>query len=170
MGARTMRQNVETLTALRLWVKKEWKMKLLIGIDESKFSKHLIGSIISQFRTEYAEVLVLHVLQPVEPVAPPEMAQGYAPELEDQKVPACALVESAADELRAAGFKVHTAVKVGDVLDAILAAAESWEADLIAVGSPASKGIKNLLVGSVAQSVARQATCSVEIVRLPTHE
>jgi hypothetical protein len=28
------------------------------------------------------------VLQPVEPVAPPEMAQGYAPELEEQKKPA----------------------------------------------------------------------------------
>jgi len=67
-------------------------MKVLIGIDDSKFSENLVRALVTQFRTENAEILVLHVLQSVEPVAPPEMAQGYAPELEDEKKPAFALL------------------------------------------------------------------------------
>jgi nucleotide-binding universal stress UspA family protein len=140
-------------------------MKILIGMDDSQFSEDLIRSVVGQFRTENTEVLVLHVLQPVEPVAPPEMAQGYAPELEDQKRPAHALVERAADELRTAGFKTHTAVEIGDVRESLLDAAEKWEADLVVLGSHGHRGIRSLLLGSVAESVARHAKCSVEIVR-----
>jgi nucleotide-binding universal stress UspA family protein len=74
-------------------------MKILIGIDDSKFSRDLLRAIVTQFRTEHTEVRVLHVLEPVAP-APPEMAAGYAPELEDQKKPARELVERIAKELR----------------------------------------------------------------------
>jgi nucleotide-binding universal stress UspA family protein len=140
-------------------------MKILIGMDDLKFSEDVIRSVVGQFRTENTEVLVMHVLQPVEPVAPPEMAQGYAPELEDQKKPAHALVERAADELRRVGFKTHTAVEIGDVQESILDAAAKWDADLVVVGSHGHRGIESLLLGSVAESVARHAKCSVEIVR-----
>jgi nucleotide-binding universal stress UspA family protein len=144
-------------------------MKILIGLDDSKFSKDVIRSVVGQFRTENTEVLVMHVLQPVEPVAPPEMAQGYAPELEDQKEPAHALVDRAAGELRTAGFKTHTAVEVGDVRDSILEAAAKWDADLVVVGSHGHRGIQSLLLGSVAESIARDSKCSVEIVRVATN-
>ena len=143
-------------------------MKILIGLDDSKFSGDVIRSVVGQFRIENTEVLVIHVLQPVEPVAPPEMAQGYAPELEDQKEPAHALVDRAAGELRAAGFKTHTAVEVGDVRESILDAAVKWDADLVVVGSHGHSGIQSVLLGSVAESVARRAKCSVEIVRVST--
>jgi nucleotide-binding universal stress UspA family protein len=143
-------------------------MKILIGMDDSKFSEDVIRSVVGQFRTENTEVLVIHVLQPVEPVAPPEMAQGYAPELEDQKKPAHALVERGADELRKVGFKTYTAVEIGDVRESILDAAAKWDADLIVIGSHGHRGIKSFLWGSVAEAVARDAKCSVEIVRPPT--
>ncbi|MGA2170127.1 MAG: universal stress protein [Terracidiphilus sp.] len=140
-------------------------MKILLGIDDAKFSEHVIRTIVTQFRTENAEVLVLHVLQPVQFAAPPEMAPGYAPELEDQKQPARALVERIAHELRSAGFQAETAVQVGDATMNILDTAEEWQADLIVVGSHGHRGIQDLLLGNVAESVARQAKCSVEIVR-----
>jgi nucleotide-binding universal stress UspA family protein len=120
---------------------------------------------VNQFRPENTEVLVLHVLQPVEPVAPPEMAQGYAPELEDQKEPAHALVEQIAEKLLRVRFQVHTAVEIGDVRVSILNTAAEWHADLIAVGSQGQRSIESFLLGSVAGSVARHAKCSVEIVR-----
>ena len=142
-------------------------MKVLIGIDNSKFFENVIRAVVNQFRPENTEVLVLHVLQPVEPVAPPEMAQGYAPELEEQEKPAHALVERVADELRRAGFKAYSAVKVGDVKESILDTAAEWHADLIAVGSHGRRDIQSFLLGSVAESVARHAKCSVEIVRTP---
>ena len=142
-------------------------MKVLIGIDDSKFSENVIQAVVNQFRPENTEVLVLHVLQPIAAMAPPEMAQGYVPELEDQKKPARALVERIAKKLRRVGFKAHTAVEIGDVRVSILDTAAEWHADLIAVGSHWQRGIESFLLGSVAESIARHAKCSVEIVRTP---
>jgi len=141
-------------------------MRILMGIDDSKSSKNLVRALVTQFRTENAEILALHVLEPVEPVAPPEMAQGYAPELEDQKKPAFILLERIADELRRAGFSVQTSVEIGDVRETVIETAVEWHADLILVGSHGKRGIRSFLLGSVAESVARHAKCSVEIVRM----
>ena len=142
-------------------------MKVLMGIDNSKFSEDVIRAVVTQFRPEDTEVLVLHVLEPISLLAPPEMAQGYAPELEEQKKPAHALVDRIAKELRGAGFKAHTAVRIGDVRVSILDTAAEWHAGLIVVGSHGRRGIESFLLGSVAESVARHAKCSVEVVRTP---
>ena len=139
-------------------------MKILMGIDDSKFSGDVLQAVITQFRPEHIEVRVLHVLQPSAP-APPQMAPGYAPELDDQKKPAHELVERIASEMRCAGFKVETAVEVGDIREKIIDAGEEWGADLIVVGSHGRSGIPRFLLGSVAEFVARHAECSVEIVR-----
>jgi len=139
-------------------------MKILMGIDDSKFSGDVLRVIVTQFRTENTEVRVLHVLQPIAS-APPQMAPGYAPELEDQKKPARELVERIAKELRSAGFKVDTVVEVGDIRETIIDSAAGWRADLIVVGSHGQRGIQRFLLGSVAEFVARHAKCSVEIVR-----
>ena len=141
-------------------------MKILMGIDGSNFSEDVLRAIVKQFRTENTEVRVLHVLQPSAP-APPQMALGYAPELDDQKKPARELVERIADELRGAGFKVDTAVEGGDIRERIIDSAAEWSADLIVVGSHGRSGIPSFLLGSVAEFVARHARCSVEIVRTP---
>ena len=139
-------------------------MKILMGIDDSKFSGDVLQAVTTQFRPEHIEVRVLHVLQPSAP-APPQMAPGYAPELDDQKEPARELVERIANELRSTGFKVDTAVEVGDIRERIIDSAAEWGADLIVVGSHGRSGIPRLLLGSVAEFVARHASCSVEIVR-----
>jgi len=141
-------------------------MKILVGIDDSKSSVDVVRAIATQFRTENTEIRVLHVLQPIAP-APPQMAPGYAPELEDQKEPARKLVERIAKELRSAGFEVDTAVEVGDIRERIIDRAAEWRADLIVVGSHGQRGIQRFLLGSVAEFVARHAKCSVEIVRPP---
>jgi nucleotide-binding universal stress UspA family protein len=145
-------------------------MRILLGIDDSNASGEGLRAIIAQFRPENTEVKVLHVLQPFLPLTPPEMSQGYVPELESQKEPARALVERAASQLSTAGFKATTAVEVGDVKECILDSAEEWRADLIVVGSRGKGGIGSFLLGNVAESIARQAKCSVEIVRIPVKD
>src|SRR5208337_666283 len=102
-------------------------MKILMGIDDSKFSGDVLQAVITQFRPEHIEVRVLHVLQPSAP-APPQMAPGYAPELDDQKKTAHELVERFAAELRGAGFKVDTAVEVADIRERIIDSAAGWGA------------------------------------------
>jgi nucleotide-binding universal stress UspA family protein len=93
------------------------------------------------------------------------MGPGYIPELQDEKPLARELVERIAKELRGAGFKVDTAITVGDVRETIIDSAAEWHADLIVVGSHGQRGLKRLLLGSVAEFVARHAPCSVEVVR-----
>ena len=141
-------------------------MKILVGVDDSKSSGDVLRAVVTQFRTENTEVRVLHVLEPIAP-APPQMAAGYAPELEGLKKPAHELVERIGKELRDAGFKVDTAVEVGDIRETIIDSAASWHADLIVVGSHGRRGIQRFLLGSVAEFVGRHAKCSVEIVRTP---
>ena len=140
-------------------------MKVLMGIDDSKYAAEIASAFVAQFRAENTDVLVLHVLQPLGLMAPPEMAMGYAPELEEMKKPAQELVERVAMQLRGAGFKAETAVEVGDVRERILDSAVEWRADLIVVGSHGSRGIQRFLLGSVAEFVARHAKCSVQIIR-----
>ena len=136
-----------------------------MAVDDSGFAEDLLRAVAVGIRHENTEVLVLHVLQSVDTVPPPEMAQGYAPELEDEKQPARALVERIAAELRGAGFTTQTGVRMGDVANTILDLAAEWNADLIAVGSHGHRNIHNFLLGSVAESIARRAGCSVVIVR-----
>ena len=115
----------------------------------------MIRSVKTWIRHANTEVLVLHVLQPVERVPPPEMAQNYAPELEDEKQPARVLVERIAEELHRAGFAAQAEVLA------------QWRADLITVSSQGQRSIHDLFLGNVAESVARRAGCSVAIVRPP---
>ena len=139
----------------------------MMAVDDSSFSENVIRAVEGGIRHEHTEILVLHVLQPVEPVPPPEMAQGYAPELEEQKQPARTLVERIAAELRRVGFTTQTEVLIGDVTKTILDRAAEWHADLITVGSHGERSIRDFLLGSVAESVARRAGCSVAVVRPP---
>ena len=142
-------------------------MRVLMAVDDSSFSENVIRAVEGGIRHEHTEILVLHVLQPVEPVPPPEMAQGYAPELEGQKQPARTLVERIAGELRRVGFTAQAEVLIGDVTKTILDRAAEWHADLITGGSHGERSIRDFLLGSVAESVARRAGCSVAVVRPP---
>jgi nucleotide-binding universal stress UspA family protein len=142
-------------------------MKVLLAVDDSKFSEIVAQAVARQFRCDAVEVLVLHVLQPVQAEAVPEMSQNYAPELESEKKPAHLFVERIAETLRSAGFKAETAVEVGDPRVRILDAAGAFAADLIVLGSHGQSIVRKFLLGSVSESVARDAKCSVEIVREP---
>jgi len=142
-------------------------MKILLCVDESKHSEAAIAAVQSQFRPQSTEVRVLHVLQPLSIAPPPQMSAQYAPELEQEGKKARELVERAAKTLAAAGFQTDTAVELGDIRMRIIETAADWKADLIVVGSHGHSGIPRLLLGSRAEFVARNAPCSVEIVRAP---
>lgn len=141
-------------------------MRVLVAIDDSKFSQEALHRVAEQIRPEGSDIRILHVVQPVAMVPIPQMDQRYAPELAVQVEKARELVERAATDLRGSGFKVETAVEKGDIRLGIVDSAVEWPADLIVVGSHGRTGVPRLLLGSVAEFVARNAPCSVEIVRV----
>jgi len=147
-------------------------MKILLAIDDSKFSKAATQALASQVRAHEAEVLVLQVVEPYLYFTPPQMALGYAPEMEarlkEQVSQANETVAHAVEMLRQAGFgRVESRVVEDDIRAGILNVAREWHADLIVLGSHGRKGIQRFLLGSVSEAVARHAPCSVEIVRDP---
>jgi universal stress protein A len=146
--------------------KQEEEMKILVAIDDSKYSEAAINAVANYFKPQSADVRIVSVLTPVVLSAPPQMSRGYAPELEEQAKQARMLVDKYVQHLRADGYKVDFAVETGDVRESIIDSAASWHADLIVLGSHGHKGMGRLLLGSVAESVVRHANCSVLVVRL----
>jgi nucleotide-binding universal stress UspA family protein len=74
-------------------------------------------------------------------------------------------VDRAAAALKAAGFNAKGRVVEAETRSGILDLASEWHADLIVLGSHGRKGLQRFMLGSVAESVARGAYCSVLIVR-----
>ena len=54
---------------------------------------------------------------------------------------------------------------IGDARESILDEAKKWGADLIVVGSHGYSGVSRFMLGSVSESVAMHAHCSVEVIR-----
>ena len=142
-------------------------MKILLAVDDSPFSEATAQTLIAQFDPARTEVRVIHVVEPIAISAPPQMDPQYYPELREQVKEAQELVARVARKLEGAGFRVSTAVEKGDARSVIVDAATAWNPDLIMIGSHGRKGLSRFLLGSVSESVARHARCSVEIVRIP---
>ena len=142
-------------------------MKILLAIDDSKFSEAAMKSVAGQFRPQETEVRVLHVIEPVMIAEPPQMSAGYYPELEDLVPQAQEMVNRVAAILTSVGFRVTASVAKGDARSIILEEAAGWPADLIVLGSHGHKGLQRFFLGSVSEAVARHAHCSVQIVRIP---
>ena len=147
-------------------------MKILLAIDDSKFSEAAIEAVIRQATPQETEVRVLHVIEPIL-IYPDDQAWGYGPEapqvLKEQRKEAEELVARAGQTLREKNFKVMTAVEEGNPKEVIIDSAAEWHADLIVVGSHGRKGLDRFFMGSVSEAVARHAHCSVQIVRVQSH-
>jgi nucleotide-binding universal stress UspA family protein len=146
-------------------------MKILLPIDDSKYSKAAIQAVIAQAHSKDTEVRVLHVVEPPSLLVARDMS-GYdystlEAVYEEETRQAQVLVAKAAEELRSHGIKVSTSVQQGDPKSLIIDASEEWHADLIVLGSHGRKAMDRFLMGSVSEATARHARCSVEVVRIP---
>jgi nucleotide-binding universal stress UspA family protein len=70
-----------------------------------------------------------------------------------------------ADDLRAHGLDVQVDVRTGHAAPGILEAADALAPDLLAVATHGRSGVDRVLMGSVAESVLRQAPCPVLTVK-----
>jgi len=64
-------------------------------------------------------------------------------------------------------FFIHA--RIGKPVDEILSVARDVGADLIMVGTHGLTGIERVMIGSVSERIAREAGCTVEIVREKTY-
>lgn len=135
-------------------------MKILLAVDGSKFSDLATKTVVSFVRPQDTEVLVVSIVETRGPElgAPPKDHFTHAQDAANK----------AAQTLRTAGFQALVRVFEEDARTGILDTAAEWRPDLIVLSSHGHSGMRRFLLGSVAESVARHADCSVLIVRIPT--
>ena len=146
-------------------------MKVLLAIDGSPCSEAAVEEVAGRTWPPDSQVRVISVVEPPAPlVAEPYMGvTGYFEEAERvAKEQARTALEQAGGLIHAreaGALQVSAQVLTGSAKRTIVEEADSWGADLIVVGSHGYETWERMLLGSVSQSVAAHARCSVLIVR-----
>ncbi len=131
---------------------------VVVGADDSSTAREavMIAADIAQ-----SGGAVLHIVTAYDPKS--VRADDLPEELRFSAMhPAEALLRRLSVLVKERGLEPVVHAAEGDPVDAIVAVAESVEADLIVVGNRGMKGVRRVL-GSVPNSVAHKAPCSVLI-------
>jgi nucleotide-binding universal stress UspA family protein len=146
--------------------------KILLATDGSECSAKAVDFVATQPWPACSEVRILSVAQFV-PTDVPSLATQFSapvPSLMDElckraRMQAGEAVASARKALMPTGLDIYHATPMGDPRVTILEEAKTCDADLIVLGSHGRHGLERFLMGSVAEAVAANATCSVAVVR-----
>jgi nucleotide-binding universal stress UspA family protein len=144
---------------------------VLVPIDFSETSRGALAWAAALVKQCHASLHLLHVLEEIVGAEPLEWNLGARSEIEQ------AVERSAWDDLRLllsdedhVHLHVRMAVEWGSPSREIIRYATAHDVDLIAMGRHGRSGIKNLLIGSVAEKVMRSASCAVLSVNTPVVE
>ncbi len=150
-------------------------MKILLATDGSECSAKAVDSLAKRpwpagSKVKVISVRDLLVLENQTTISSPcpVYPEGLLNEiLDDARKRADDAVAKAHTVLSSAGLKIchGPEIPVGDPRVILLDEAKAWGADLIVLGSHGRHGIDRLLIGSVSESVAMHAHCSVEVIR-----
>jgi nucleotide-binding universal stress UspA family protein len=144
-------------------------MKILLATDGSDCSEAAVTEVAGRPWPSGSEVRVISIVEPV--LSPTPETWMLPPQYYDdiEKVGqehANKAVDRALSRLSInRELKASSEVIRGIPKQSILDVAEAWGANLIVLGSHGYRGWDRFLLGSVSQSVASHAKCSVEIVR-----
>ncbi len=137
----------------------------LVPVDFSAISEEIIDTAVTFARSFGGKVVLLHVIQP------PIITSEYALPIEAVNETIQAGEKAAATKLAAytemfhsAGLAVEAVVHHGPPVYAILEEAAKVRADFIIMGSHGHGRIYDLLVGSTASGVLKEANCGVIIM------
>ena len=151
-------------------------MKILLAVDGSECSAAAVDEIARRTWPTPSEVKIISAIEPIISAVPevwmlsPDYFEETSKALREQ---AREVIEGAASKFREGkdrALKISSEIIEGTAKRVILDEAESWDADLIVVGSHGYGALNRFLLGSVSQAVALHAKCSVEIVRCRTTE
>ena len=148
-------------------------MKVLVAIEGSEFSRAAVEKSCKMFdESENTEIRIISVVEPAFVAAAPyALSTGNLFEADDGAATKAAqrIVAHAEAEVEARfpdlAIGLTTKVVKGAPDEAIIKEAREWRADLIVMGSHGYGGWRRAVLGSVSDSVMRQAPCSVLVVR-----
>ena len=141
------------------------RMRILLATDGSDYSVAAAQSIAARPWTKQTEVKIISVAE-IAPFFASDVDADLQQKLADDQIRQSQMAVSSTEQIiKAAHLTSSTVVPVGVAYGAILDEANAWGADLIVLGSHGRHGLDRLLIGSVSESVAIHAPCSVEVIR-----
>lgn len=142
-------------------------MKVLLALDGSRYGELALRSVLDRVWPPKTKFEIVSIVEPMMLIGDPMMSMYEASAQEEFRDLALELVASAANRIsdKFEDATVSTTVRCGSPAEAILQVADDWNPDLIVLGSHGRAGFKKLLLGSVSESVVRDAPCSVEVVK-----
>ncbi|MBF6560855.1 MAG: universal stress protein [Candidatus Binataceae bacterium] len=146
--------------------------KILAATDFSDDSNHALAYAEELARRFSAEIVVMHVDQPLAPVMVSELSPGLDVSAmnriaEEQRLLAQRELDQLTARMRDGGLKSRGMLKVGAPFLEIVNAAHNDGVDLIVLGTHGRSGLAHVLLGSVAERVVRKAHCPVLTIRHP---
>lgn len=148
-------------------------MKILLATDGSPHNKAVVDKIDVRLFPLNAKLRIISVYERTARIMNLDtmgVSKEYYAEADRNALKAAEnTVENAEKVLRKKNpmLTITTTVIEGSPKNVILEEAETFGADLIIVGSHGYGVVERFLLGSVSQTVALHAKCSVEIVRIP---
>lgn len=153
----------------------EDRFTVVVGIDFSESSNFALDQALALAnRRDDADVHVVYVEDELTTPRIPAAMSGQSSEtdemLESVKRRATERLEVLAKAATPRIRHVIAHVRRGEPAEHIVQLASHLDADMVLVGTHGRRGIKRLLVGSVAERVVRLARCPVLVVRPKDHE
>lgn len=146
--------------------------RILVPLDFSAASRAALEQAAMLARVFDARLDVLHVWEPAPAVTPAQLgwmagdADAFCGRIEGELGERVAqLVAEVAPDL---ADRIEIAVEAGYVAHTVLEKLESDPYDLVVMGTHGRRGLKHLVLGSVAERLVRSAPCPVMTTRAPT--
>lgn len=141
--------------------------RVLLPIDFSDHCVHAAMQAAWMAKQSGGVVHLAHaVVNPLDPIYEPDAVEHWVV-VEHANEKARSLLQGVATTCLPPGTAHELHILGGDPYTHLMALAGKLDADLIVMSTHGSSNIAHLVMGSVAEKVARHATCPVMLVRIP---
>lgn len=142
--------------------------RILVALDGSEAARAALDVAIESART-HRGTLVLCAVAATADLFDKATTYGYDPVsiLDELRREARRIVEAAMADVTSRGATAESLVCEGTVVPELLAASTARDVDLIVVGKHAGHGLQHMLLGTVAERIAREAFVPVAVVGPP---
>lgn len=143
--------------------------RMLVAVDESATSRHALQQAIELARKLPASLRMIHVVDMSWLPLGPEVAIDTAALSAARRGVGENVLAAARDVAAQAGFEaeaglIDTATPLQRIAEAIAQEATRWGADLVVLGTHGHRGFQHLMLGSVAEQMARRSAVPVLLI------
>jgi nucleotide-binding universal stress UspA family protein len=153
--------------------------KILLALGDSAESQEILTAGLTLAEKVGAEILLLHVINPLTPTGFSPLVGGmfpmvneialdqYAKEWREYEQRGIEQLQTYAAQAKERGVQVDISQNFGNSGSMICEVAKNWSADVIVMGRNQKSMLSEIFLGSTSNYVLHHAPCSVMVIQLP---